>query len=210
MSVINKTTIKEQLYDELKNRILRQQYAPGERLIIDSLARELAVSNTPLREALTRLESDGLVVTTPNSGIRVVSLDVETLRALNQAVFALLAGGYDLCRQLGQEKKLLALLTKRLAHQMNFVENGDEAKFVQAAIAFDRSFIEAMDNERLTAMYDRQTDVFFLAVARRNRDMRQRAENIQEHNIMLDAVKNGDDRGAKAALARHYHLGEPR
>lgn len=208
MPFSNKTTIKVQLYDELKSRILRQRYAPGEKLVIDSLARELAVSNTPLREALVRLESDGLVVTTPNSGIRVVTLNAKTVYSIQQTGYALLIGGYDLCRQMRLEKKLLALMEKKLGLQMIFHESGDEMKFIRAGLAFDRSFVEATGNERLTDLFDRQADVFFLAVARRNRDMRQRTENIQEHNFMIEAVRNEDARAVKDALAWHCRLRE--
>lgn len=197
--------MKEQLYSELKNRILSQKYAPGEKLVIDSLARELAVSNTPLREALTMLESDGLVVTSPNSGTRVVTLDDGNLYDINQAIYVLLAGGYDLCRQLGCEKELIALMEKRLAAQMNLLEKNDEIKFIQAAIVFDKSFLDATKNSRLASMYDRQAEVFFLAVARRNRDTNQRKENLDEHETMLAAVKKGKGDDVRKVLASHYH-----
>ncbi len=207
MTVISKTTIKEQLYDELKQRILSQIYLPGEKLVIDSLARELGVSNTPIREALSMLESDGLVVTAPNSGIRVVEINEASFRAVNQAVYVLLAGGYDLCRQLGLEGELLELMQKRLALQMRLLGKRDSVKFIQAAIAFDKSFIDVIRNRRLTTMFDRQAEMFFLSVVGRNRDSGQINENTQDHEALLEAVKKGAEREVKTILAKHYHQG---
>ena len=207
MSVISKTTIKEQLYDELKQRILGQKYLAGDKLVIDSLARELAVSNTPIREALSMLESDGLVVTTPNSGIRVVEMNAASFHEVSQAVYVLLAGGYELCRQLGLERQLVEIMQDRLARQLRLQEKGYSVKFLQAAIAFDKSFIDVSGNSRLATMFDRQAEVFFLAVVGRNRDDKQVGENTREHWTMLEAVKKRDASEVKAVLARHYQRG---
>lgn len=207
MPVISKTTIKEQLYDELKQRILGQKYQPGDKLVIDSLARELTVSNTPIREALSMLESDGLVVTTPNSGIRVVELNAAAFHDVSQAVYVLLAGGYDLCLQLGLEGELVELMRGRMSLQLRALEKGNNIKIMQAAIAFDKSFIDVTGNKRLATMFDRQAELFFLAVAGRNREARQIDENLREHRAMLQAVLDGDVAEMKELLARHYQQG---
>ncbi|MDR1124898.1 MAG: GntR family transcriptional regulator [Deltaproteobacteria bacterium] len=204
MSVISKTTIKEQLYSELKQRILDRKYMPGDKLVIDRLVSELAVSNTPIREALSMLESDGLVVTTPNSGIRVVEMNAAILNDVSQAAYVMLAGGYDLCRRLGLEKALIELMRDRLERQLRLLGKGDSVKFLQAAIVFDKSFIDVTGNKRLVTMFDRQAEVFFLAVAGRNRDARQIEENTKDHRDMLEAVNRDDARALEEILARHY------
>ncbi|MER5751982.1 GntR family transcriptional regulator [Streptomyces sp. NPDC002088] len=61
----------EEIYAELRERILDGLYAPGVRLSQQTLADELSVSRTPLREALHRLEADGLVVAEANRGMTV-------------------------------------------------------------------------------------------------------------------------------------------
>src|SRR4030088_259152 len=58
------------VYDELTARILRGELPPGVRVNIDALAHEFDVSQTPVREALARLESDGLVVKELHKGYR--------------------------------------------------------------------------------------------------------------------------------------------
>ena len=204
MPVINKMTIKEQIYAELKRRILLRMYQPGERLNIDSLARELKVSNSPIREALIMLEKDELVYTMPNSGPRVIELDEERTTEINQAIFVLLTGGFNLCLRLGRQKQLVEVLESRLRAQRELPEGTDPLKTILAAIAFDRSFLDACGNKRLVDTYTRLADIFFLSVIQRNRDPREIQENIDDHKNILKAARAGDEEEVRRLIAVHY------
>lgn len=204
MSVINKMTIKEQIYAELKKRILLRQYQPGERLNIDSLARELKVSNSPIREALIMLEKDELVYTMPNSGPRVIELDEARTTEINQAMFVLLTGGYNLCLRMGRHEKLVEVLESRLRAQEELLDSSDSLKVMLAAIAFDRGFLDTCGNERLVNTYTRLADIFFLSVIQRNRDARERQENMDEHKALLKAARAFDEEAVRSLIAVHY------
>lgn len=69
-----KVMVRESVYEAIKALLMDHYLTPGSRLSIDRLSRELEVSQTPVREALTRLESDGLVVKRPNAGFIVAPL----------------------------------------------------------------------------------------------------------------------------------------
>ena len=71
---IENATLRERAYKVLKDSILRNELLPGEVLSIDSLAKDLGISQTPVREALTKLSSDGLVEYERNKGFRVASI----------------------------------------------------------------------------------------------------------------------------------------
>ena len=73
---------KRQLYETLREDILANKYEPGEELQIDKLAQEFGVSTTPIREALVRLEGDGLVVSIPNRGVQVAPISLDDVRNL--------------------------------------------------------------------------------------------------------------------------------
>jgi DNA-binding GntR family transcriptional regulator len=76
--------ISEQVTDILRQRLVEQVYKPGERVTIDRLARELGVSHTPVREALGRLQGEGLVHYRRNQGYYVTPLtDREILEMLD-------------------------------------------------------------------------------------------------------------------------------
>jgi DNA-binding GntR family transcriptional regulator len=66
--------LADETYEAIKALIMNHQLRPGERVNIDALARDLRVSPTPVREALARLESDGLVVKEPLRGSRTTAL----------------------------------------------------------------------------------------------------------------------------------------
>lgn len=66
--------LADETYEAIKALIMDHQLRPGERVNIDALSRDLRVSPTPVREALARLESDGLVVKEPLRGSRTTTL----------------------------------------------------------------------------------------------------------------------------------------
>lgn len=103
-----KRTLADDAYAELKSRIMRSELAPGAKLSIDGLAKQLAFSQTPIREALARLESEGLLARRPLSGYTVAPL-------LSDAEFADL---FDL-------RMMLEPLAARRAAER--VPGGDEA-----------------------------------------------------------------------------------
>jgi len=67
-------SLADETYDTIKAKILDHGISPGEHVGIDELARELSVSQTPIREALARLESDGLVIKIPLRGYEATDL----------------------------------------------------------------------------------------------------------------------------------------
>jgi DNA-binding GntR family transcriptional regulator len=68
-------TKQERVYQAIRERILRGTYGPGYRVVIDALAEEFDVSALPVREAIRRLEAEGLVIYRPNAGAQVAPAD---------------------------------------------------------------------------------------------------------------------------------------
>jgi DNA-binding GntR family transcriptional regulator len=125
--VTDQTNKQERIYSILRERILAGNYGPGHRLVIAAIARELAVSPMPVREAIRRLEAEGWVVYRRNQGAEVAPVDdgswsetMSTLALLEgyaTAVAApfLTAADYKALRALN--KKMLAAL-----EELNLVE----------------------------------------------------------------------------------------
>lgn len=66
--------LSDETYSQIREMLLTHEIAPGERINIDALARDLDVSQTPVREALARLESDDLVIKEPLRGYQATDL----------------------------------------------------------------------------------------------------------------------------------------
>ena len=77
VTVENRTrlTKQERVYRAIRERILNGAYSPGYRVVIDALADEFKVSALPVREAIRRLEAEGLVIFRPNAGAQVAPAD---------------------------------------------------------------------------------------------------------------------------------------
>ena len=86
---MNVQSVGEVICNEIRHRILKGVYASGERLNVDELSRTLDASKTPIREALGRLESEGLVVFKPRIGWSVNSLSLEEFTDLLEIQCAL-------------------------------------------------------------------------------------------------------------------------
>lgn len=72
---LRRATKQQRVYEVIRERILSGAYGPGYRVVIDVLAGELDVSALPVREAIRRLEAEGLVVYRPNAGAQVAPAD---------------------------------------------------------------------------------------------------------------------------------------
>jgi DNA-binding GntR family transcriptional regulator len=72
---IPRPTKQEQVYGVLRERILSGSYGPGYRVVLDAAAQEFGVSALPVREAIRRLEAEGLVIYRPNAGAQVAPAD---------------------------------------------------------------------------------------------------------------------------------------
>lgn len=83
----NKTDLA---YEQIKERVVNLRVRPGDQLHITELSESLSISVTPVREALTRLHSEGLVVLVPNRGFFTRTIDVDELRDLYELAFVVL------------------------------------------------------------------------------------------------------------------------
>lgn len=116
-------TIKEQAYDIILKKILTREYPLGGRINITSLSQELGISNSPIREALNQLEQQGLVVTTRNSGINIVSLSKLDMYEICQVMLFWEIGAYDFCYTMGDTEKMCKKMEATLKLQKNTSRN---------------------------------------------------------------------------------------
>ncbi|GIG23219.1 hypothetical protein Cch01nite_39430 [Cellulomonas chitinilytica] len=84
-----RTLLPDLVYDNLLTLVISGDLAPGELLREEEIAAWLDVSRTPVRDAITRLRDQGLVVYRPNRGTRVAEIDLDQARAIGQTLAAL-------------------------------------------------------------------------------------------------------------------------
>ncbi len=205
MAIINKTSMKDQVYELIRERIFSQKYRSGEEIKILPLSNELGVSNTPIREALTALAAEGLLTTSLNNKFRVVELSEEINAELNETIKVLLIGGYLSAHGDNRDSGLEEMLRKRLALQRQALEKGSENEYIKRTLSFDRSFVEITGNKKLIKMYDDNSYLFYLFIRHtvwENAEHRDKALN--EHEQLIKAVAKGDSKLVVDLLEKHY------
>ena len=157
-----KGTGGQRIYDEIRGRILRLEIAPGVDIAEPSLVEEFGVSRTPVREALIRLASEGLVTLLPNRGARVTLLDWDNVRELFEAL--------ELCQRATSRWAALRALPNDIAllrKYSNAFTEGAKVKDYRAMSEANRSFHDA------------------IAVAAGNRHLSRLAESLSADTLRL-------------------------
>lgn len=203
---IERIVLGDQVYEAIKERILDQAYTPGEKLNIDGLVRELEVSSTPIREALTRLVAEGLVRAAPFLGFAIAALpdrayyeDVYSFRGVIEPWAAAEAAR----RQPGPD------IAKALRHEVEAMMAGAPSReyrshraFTEADDRFHRIIMAAAGNQVALKSYD---DLHFhLHISRlylnREQDL---GLTHAEHFRIVDAIAAGDAEAAADAMRQH-------
>ncbi len=158
MATFTRSTLAEQAYEELQEQIVSGRLPAGQRLLADELAGSLAISQTPVKEALARLERDGLVQGEARRGSVVRRFDRDDIEEIYQARLLLELGAAEQGLAAGRaDPAFVARLEAIFAEQMRFVEMQREDALIEA-IRLDRAFHElivGLGRNRLLAGWHR-------------------------------------------------------
>lgn len=200
-----KESITDQVYEIIKAQILNQTYSFGSKLNINKLANELNVSNTPIREAIYKLEKDGFTEFNPNSGPKVVDMDESRFNEIVETTLVLLIGGYKLCLLKNKIPKLINLMEESLQQQKNIIDRGSEQEYANASVSFEECILLALDNCKLCSIYNSLFDLLILAVLYDHKNSKlDRYASIQDHEKILSALKQNNKEEFVTLLRKHY------
>lgn len=192
-----------QAYQELRRLILQNILAPGERINIDALARQLGVSQTPVREALRRLEGDDLISRIPGLGYRTAPLiDLSRLRDMFE--FRLLIEQWAV-REVARNRLTnpAAVLKAQIkAFKAEIVGESDVRHIlVTHDTVFHGTILTALDNSVIKATYE-QTHCHFHSFRLYPADT-DGAFTILEHLKIAQAIEDCDGAAAETAVREH-------
>ncbi|WP_420752162.1 GntR family transcriptional regulator [Rhodococcus sp. O3] len=197
-------SLRDVAYDELRSRIIGLDLAPGTRLIERDLAEELAVSRIPLREAMQRLERDGLVVVVPRQGAIVSPFTVDDVRDLFDVRENLEVLAARLAAERADEEGLAALAAQ-LDTARDATERGDKAAIAAANAKFHALIVDLAANPLLESILqplEARTQWLFHLTKERDATVQ-----CREHEELLAAIADHDpDRAAESAF-HHVHSG---
>lgn len=195
-----KESLKVQAYNEIKKKIVTCEYAPNTLLNEELLREELHVSRTPIRDALGRLEQEGMIRILPKKGIMVSGMSINDINMVFEVrlmyePYALLNYGaqipYDTLTHFYDQLSDLNALSR--------AEN-----FFQADDAFHAEVIHAMDNRYLWQSYDwiHDQNLRFRVMTGQASSLRLE-DTTREHIRILTACLKQDWRKAAAEMEAH-------
>lgn len=203
MTAAQAEALHSSVYEKLRQQIVQGRLQPESRIVESRLAKEMKVSRTPLREALFRLEQDGLVRSEVNRGFLVQGLSAREAREVYPIIWTLEA-------QALESSGGLAFAQSFELQQLNarFKRAGTNSRKSQELdTLWHRALIEKCPNrfliqliEKLRATIQRYEFVFM-------RDAALVGASVKQHEAVITALRRQDMPGAVAALIENWRAG---
>ncbi|RKJ20843.1 GntR family transcriptional regulator [bacterium D16-50] len=194
--------LRDLVFNTLRQAILTGELKPGERLMEIHLADKLGVSRTPIREAIRKLELEGLVTMIPRRGAEVAQIteksmsDVLEVRRTLDALCAELA-----CDRISEEG--LAALKDACGQFEQCVAGRDAQRIAQADVALHDIILQATGNQRLIQMVNNLAEQMYRYRFEYIKDSSQHERLVEEHKIIYQSILNKDKDTAAAAARTH-------
>lgn len=197
-----RSLLREQAYLSLRDAIVNGTLAPGEKLRDPELERWLGISRTPIREAIARLETAGLVQTMPGRSTVVSSIDRKA--ALDAQAVA--AAMHALAVRLAVPKMTEADIAAMVAANEEFAAAlgaGDPAAAMRADGRFHKVAVEVSQNHAIGVALESVTPVLRRLEYQRFSSLSGR-QSISQHQQIIEFCRAGDAEAAAAATQRNW------
>jgi DNA-binding GntR family transcriptional regulator len=196
--------LERRVYERLRDEIVSGLLRPGEQLVEARIAADLGVSKTPVREALIRLQRDGLVEIEPYRGAHVVEPSAEDVREILELRLLIES---QIARDLAERQPvdILDALGASVAESRAAFEAGDSQRLLGAITEFSDVLAGSCDNSRMVKLLADLRSVLLLIGNTSLRAPGREARSIAEHERIIEALRAGDADAAAAATADHIH-----
>ena len=194
--------LRDVVFNTLRTAIITGEFAPGERLMEISLAERLGVSRTPVREAIRKLELEGLVVMIPRRGAEVARITEAGLKEVLEVRCAIEELAVELACKRSDKASLEQL---KEAHQkfVDAVERGDTLEITNLDEAFHECIFAMSHNKRLVQVVHNLKEQMFRYRMEYVKDVSYHKELIREHEKLLHAICKGQEEEAREIKKHH-------
>ena len=182
-----------------------REIKPEDRLVQEKLAAELQIRRTPVREALMRLEQEGVLEVSNRGSFRLYQMNDQEVRELYQARAAVEGQAIRILaerRSAGDIEALRSTIEKE-----ENISDHEARTYFDANRNIHRKFVELAENRFLLDMFDMiwgKAMAFHLFAAIENVDL---SKSLGDHMTLVDAVAAGDKTNALEVITQHIHDG---
>lgn len=199
--------LRELVYESLKKSILHGKVKAGQRLIEETLAFQVGISRTPVREAFYKLERDDLVSRLPKGGFAVREFtkeDVEEIFGIRIALESYAA--YLATLHITPDK--ISALEKKIDESERALKQGDDDKVIQLHTEFHDLLYKSCKSKKLTEMINNFRDYFFRYRSALLHAPDGYKTSITGHRRMLEAMRKKNAREVERLVREHLEKGK--
>ncbi len=200
-----RTSMVDFCYEALKRRIINNEFPPGFQALEQELADLLGVSRTPVREALPRLQEDGLIERLPRRGIRVLAISPEDFKEIFELLTCLEAKAAELFVGCGfaPDAPPFAEMDEAIAEGERALGADDLDAWAEADKKFHRAILLHCGNRRLAKTAFAAWEQFRRAEMTTLRLRPKPTASPAEHRQIVDALRRRDAAAAQAHMRQH-------
>lgn len=194
--------LRDVVFNTLRQAILRGELKPGERLMEIQLANKLGVSRTPIREAIRKLELEGLVLMIPRRGAEVAEITEKSLRDVLEVRKALEELSVELaCDRITEED--IAELKKVAKEFEEALKGGDVTEYAEVDVKFHDIIYYATGNQRLIQLLYNLGEQMYRYRVEYLKQKEMHEVLLKEHNQIIACIEKRDKKAAKEAITVH-------
>ncbi len=189
-SIINTKSLKEQVYEYLREQIHLQNIQPGSMINMDATSKKLGISKTPLRDALIQLEMEGFVTIAPRRGIFVTTLSLDDIKDFYQIIGALEQSA--LCDS--QEKispKDKEKMQKLNREMKKTLDKNNFDLFYKKNLEFHNTYISLSQNQSLIQIVNNLKKRLYDFPRQKKWVKEWEESSIKEHQKIADLISEG-------------------
>lgn len=185
-------SLSQKAYDELRTKILSNELTPGRFYLEKELAALLNISRTPLKEALVKIENEGLIKIQPRHGMQVMPISADDMAEIYQVITSLECEAVTTIAEKGLSSDEISQLESTGEAMAIALEQDDLPSWAKADENFHRLLLDFCGNARL-----KQTVLNFWDLSHRARyftlDLREKPKNSTlDHKQVIEAIKIQD------------------
>ena len=194
--------LRDVVFNTLRQAILKGELSPGERLMEIQLAEKLGVSRTPIREAIRKLELEGLVLMIPRKGAEVAKISEKNLRDVLEVRRSLEELAIELACQRMSQEDIEALEQAQEAFK-TAIAKGEAMAIAQTDEQYHDVIYQGTRNDKLVQMLGNLREQMYRYRLEYIKDEDKRQVLLVEHEHILKALRNRNIADAKNAAREH-------
>lgn len=198
----NHRPLRELVYEELREGILTGVIKPKTRMMEVELAEKMGVSRTPVREAIRKLENEGLIIIKPRKGAYVSEISVKNMIDILE-VRSNLEGlaAYLAAQRMTTEKKEDLMRTERSFEQA--LKTGDMQGMIKSDVQFHRLIVQSSENKHLIQLVEQLQELVLRFRYLYYKDFKRAEEMAPQHRGIYESILGNNPEKAKEAAFKH-------